>query len=758
MEQRSAEQNPAENQLANSSSLYLRLHASNPVNWMPWGTQPFILAKQQNKPILLSSGYAACHWCHVMARESFSDPQIAQILNQYFISIKLDREQHPDVDALYIEALARLGQSGGWPLNLFLTPSGQPFLGGTYWPPKPAFERPAFRQVIVAVANAWLDPEAQAKLLEQGKRLHHALHSAHHANLPNIQNTEITETTETTDSEDSVDSVEKQLHRATQQLFTIEDKENGGIGTAPKFPNVPFLNLWLWSAADKNLHIPDNTPDNLKSNAARSLSRALEEMARGGIYDHFGGGFARYATDPIWHVPHFEKMLYDNALLLRLYALSTPLFDADMQRRSRQVIADSIQFFRRDLQIRTLELPGAALAASLDAESNHQEGAHYVWQYETVINALNALESNELQSSKHTKAQLQKFCQLYSITPQGNWAGAEHELGQSGYSIPHRLENRSAKSETFEFSKETQDARRALLLQRTNPHHPPRPRRDPRVIAEWNGMAVVALAEIAQREDNRGNRDVLQFAEQVFNFAASVLTLEGEGVTLAHSWSGPEIASGEEEPSIENGQTEGEGLLEDYAWMVEAALALFAATGKPELLQRAAQWMETAKQRFSDAQGRWWRNPEGPLLMRLTAHQDGPAPSPLAAAVSAMARLALLTGEPQWGEVAHQALKSAPPRNNDLEAASLLCAELTLKHGALAILATPKEQTEQTKAEAKQLRDSLFATCHPALTLMENFDPQTLAPTHPAAAALPVDGRPALYLCHNGICSPPRFA
>ncbi|MDA8001005.1 MAG: thioredoxin domain-containing protein [Alphaproteobacteria bacterium] len=728
----------ARNRLAGSSSLYLRLHADNPVHWMPWGDEPFALARELDRPVLLSSGYAACHWCHVMARESFSDPQMAQLLNQYFVSVKLDREQHPEVDALYIEALARLGQPGGWPLNLFLTPDGRPFLGGTYWPPRPSFGRPAFRQVVAAVANAWLDPKARAKLLAQGQRLHDALAAAHSGEATSSPSSPVSS------SPSPSPSARERLDGAARRLLALEDKEHGGVGGAPKFPNAPFLNLWLWSAS-----LGDGE-------SARALGAALEGMARGGIYDHFGGGFARYATDPRWHIPHFEKMLYDNALLLRLYADAAPLLSDAARRRAGRVVAGTVRFLMRDFCVRARGLPGAGLAASLDAESDHREGAHYAWRHDDVLAALGAAHE------RVSETDARRFCRLYDITPAGNWAGAEHELGAGGYSVPHRLEARE--DDDFEFGEVAEFARGVLLARRCSSRHPPRPRRDPRVAAEWNGMAVVALAEIGQR---LGDAEILRFARETFEFARHALA-KGEGddgvAFLAHSWSGEEVVGGDDgdgdgdgEPRIHDGRAEGDGLLEDYAWMAEAALALFAAGGDAEDLRLAERWLEAARFLFRDAGGRWRRNVESPLLMGLSSHQDGPAPAPLAALVSAMARLGLLTGEARWSEAAADALVSAEgsARSDPLERAGLLAARLVLERGSLAVLAVPDDGGEAAEMEARILRDAVFGVCCPGLVLLEGFERGVLSETHPAAAAVAIDGRPALYVCRGGVCSPP---
>ncbi len=335
------------NLLAGEVSPYLLQHAANPVHWRPWGARALAEAAQRDCPVLLSVGYAACHWCHVMAHESFEDPDIAAMMNAFFVNVKVDREERPDVDALYMAALHAMGEQGGWPMTMFLAPDGAPFHGGTYWPPEPRWGRPSFRQILVAVHDAWRD--RRAALSERGGAL-----VAHLAALAAPQT--------------NADLTPDDLTQASDTLLRLVDPVAGGLRGAPKFPNAPIFRFF-WSESFRR-----------RDPALRAAVRGLvDALCAGGICDHLGGGFARYATDAVWHVPHFEKMLYDNAQILELLAschaeTPSPVYAA----RARETFA----WLMREMKT------GEAFAASLDADSDGEEGRFYVWSAAEIASLL----------------------------------------------------------------------------------------------------------------------------------------------------------------------------------------------------------------------------------------------------------------------------------------------------------------------------------------------------------------------------------
>ena len=354
------------NRLAGSTSPYLRQHADNPVDWWPWIPEAFGEAKRRNVPIHLSIGYAACHWCHVMARESFSDAAIAALLNDNFVSIKVDREERPEVDQIYMRALHALGEQGGWPLTMFLTPDAEPFWGGTYFPPEPRWGRPGFPQILQAVSAAWQAQDAAVTQNAAALREHLNRRPA---------------TTATPPERDMLD-------RASSTVLGIWDMERGSFKGAPKFPNASVLDA-LWRAYMR-------TGDETYRSAVLTT---LTFLCQGGIYDHLGGGFARYSVDAAWKVPHFEKMLYDNGQLLSLLAFAyrdtgNPLFRARMH--------ETIGWLVREMQ-----LPGGAFASSLDADTDHEEGLTYVWSWSELARLLGD--------------NLADFASIYDASPGGNW-------------------------------------------------------------------------------------------------------------------------------------------------------------------------------------------------------------------------------------------------------------------------------------------------------------------------------------------------
>ncbi|HEX4194746.1 MAG TPA: thioredoxin domain-containing protein, partial [Stellaceae bacterium] len=437
------------NALGTETSPYLQQHRDNPVHWQAWGPETLAAAKAQDRPILLSVGYAACHWCHVMASESFENPAIAAVMNQHFVNIKVDREERPDIDAIYMHALHMMGEQGGWPLTMFLTSDGEPFWGGTYFPPTPRYGRPGFPQVLEAIAEAYRKDKAtitkNVAALRQGLTQLAAPQNGQAIDLPMI------------------DQVAAQL---TQEI----DGVHGGIGHEPKFPQSPVLEL-LWRAGSRG-----------KTASRDAVLLTLDHIAQGGIYDHLGGGFARYSVDARWLVPHFEKMLYDNALLVERYCAA---YQATQNPLYAERVAETIGWL-----VREMRLAEGGFASSLDADSEHVEGKFYVWSEAEIDQVLGPRAA--------------RFKEVYDVSASGNWE--EHN-------ILNRLDHLGRADDATE---RELAADRARLLTARSPRV--RPGIDDKVLADWNGLMIAALTEAALVFDRD---DWLDLARGAFDFVVT---------------------------------------------------------------------------------------------------------------------------------------------------------------------------------------------------------------------------------------------
>jgi uncharacterized protein YyaL (SSP411 family) len=655
----------AENQLGRETSPYLLQHKDNPVHWWAWSKAALAEAEAQNKPILLSIGYAACHWCHVMAHESFENPDIAALMNRLYVSIKVDREERPDLDAIYQQALMLLGEQGGWPLTMFLTPRGEPFWGGTYFPPAARWGRPGFPEVLQGIARIHeLEPTkvtGNVAALAQG--------------LAKLSQPQPAGSVTSTD-----------LDPLVERFVRAIDHRYGGIGQAPKFPHCSILAL-IWRRAQRQGH----------RQWRDAVLLSLDAMCQGGIYDHLGGGFARYSTDERWLVPHFEKMLYDNAQLIELLTeawLGTgePLY----RRRIEETIA---------WLLREMDAPEGGFAATFDADSEHEEGKFYVWS-EAEVDQLLGAESV-------------LFKTHYDVTPEGNWEGKTILNRLAAPMLPDP-ETEARLTEC-----------RKILFQTRTARVPPD--RDDKVLADWNGLAIAALTQAAMVFDRA---DWLDAAETAFDFVASRMTT-GDS-RLHHSWRGGRVHP---------------GTLDDYANMARAALFLYQATDKYTYLSVALSWTAVLARHFAGADGAYYFTADDTetLITRTRTAADTAVPAGNGTMIEVLARLFFLTGEAAYRDHAEQliaAFSGELDRNFFPLSTYLLGVDYLAEATQLAIVGDPA--TPRTASLLKIARKAGMASI-----CLQRVAPGTaLPPGHPAHGKIG-SGDAAAYLCRNQTCSLP---
>jgi hypothetical protein len=565
------------NRLAGETSPYLLQHAGNPVDWYPWGEEALERARQQDKPILLSIGYAACHWCHVMERESFEDPDTAALMNEHFVSIKVDREERPDLDAIYMDAVQAMTGHGGWPLTAFLLPDGRPFYAGTYFPDEDRHGLPAFRRVLEGIADTWRTRRAEVD--EQGARIVAA----------------IARPGQLAESRDPLS--EEVALQATRGLFAAFDRRWGGIGGAPKFPQPMTLEFLL------RRHLRGD-PD-----ALDIVTATLDRMAAGGMYDQVGGGFHRYSTDERWHVPHFEKMLYDNALLARLYTRAWLVTRDD---RYRRVAAETCDYLLREMRH-----PDGGFFSSQDADSEGVEGRFFVWSWDDLVSATS-----------------EAVATAFGATPSGNWEGTNVLWIPAPLpAVADELEVDAA--ELAEAVERARGDLREIRERRV------RPATDDKVLAAWNGLAISALAEAGRAMAEP------RYVEAAVGAAEFVLDrLRDDDGRLLRSW--------------RDGRGGRPGFADDHALMAEACLTLYETTFE-------LRWFTQARA-LADALVRLFRDPERggffqtgsdaeSLVVRPKDLYDNAVPSGNSAAADVLLRLAHLTGEPDDERVGVSALR-----------------------------------------------------------------------------------------------------
>ena len=642
------------NRLAKETSPYLLQHRENPVDWYPWGTEALERAQEEDRPILLSVGYSACHWCHVMERESFEDDETAAYMNEHFVNVKVDREERPDVDAIYMEAVQAISGHGGWPMTVFLDPDGVPFYGGTYFPPDESRGMPSFRMVMEAVLAAFEDrrEEIRERAPDTRARLGAIGVAEPDSDLPG----------------------KAELEEAVARLLSAADPHNGGFGTAPKFPPASALELLL-ARGERDV-----------------VERTLDAMLAGGIYDQLAGGFARYSVDAAWLVPHFEKMLYDNALLARAYLHGWQAFGHERYRRACEETLDWM--------LREMRGPEGGFYSALDADSEGEEGRFYVWTPAQVQEVLGE--------------RAEPVIEFYGITEAGNFEGANvlHLAGGATDPAPEGLE----------------EGRRALFEARAERV---RPGLDDKRLTSWNALAIAALAEAGAV---LGREDYLSAAGNCAEFLLT--SVRDEGGHLLRTF--------------KDGEARLNAYLEDHAFLVEALLTLYESSFEQRWFVEARELAEAMIERFGDPErGGFYSTSTDheELIARRKEVGDHPIPSGNSSAALGLLRLAALTGEGAYEEQARGVLRlfSRPAIQHPEAFAHLL--------RALDFLVSPTHEVALVGGDVGELSTVVRSELRPHLVLAAGPEGSDVPPLLEGRTA--VEGHPAAYVCENFTCRLP---
>jgi uncharacterized protein YyaL (SSP411 family) len=656
------------NLLGRETSPYLLQHKDNPVHWMAWGPEAFARAKREGKAVLLSVGYAACHWCHVMAHESFEDAETAGLMNRHFVNVKVDREERPDVDAIYQNALALLGEHGGWPLTMFLTAAGEPFWGGTYFPPEDRYGRPGFRRVLERISDIYRT---------EGDKVR--------SNVDALKNA-LAQLGENRAGEKRI--APAVIERVAQHYLGHVDREHGGLAGAPKFPQCAVFDL-LWRQAKRS-------NDAEMKNAVLLM---LDRMSDGGIYDHLGGGFARYSTDAIWLVPHFEKMLYDNAQLVDLL---TSAWQETRKPLYAERVSETIEWLLREMRVDAATADGnaGAYAGTLDADSEGEEGKYYVWTADEIDRLLGADAGT--------------FKLAYDVTPGGNW---------EGHTILNR--RRTVKRLDAAGEEKLRAAREVLFHEREKRI---RPGRDDKVLADWNGLMIAALARAAMVFQKPA---WLAAARAAFAFVCERMTEDGR---LKHSWCAGRLAH----PAT----------LDDHACMARAALLLYQTTGEAAYLAQAEAWAETIEARYRDtARGGYFLSADDvkDVILRHKTVHDHATPSGNGLLVHVFAMLFHLTGKTQYRERGEALIAafSGELERNALAMPVLMTGQFMLEDAVQVVV---------TGGDAEALQRAVWQAAQPNLVVQRIADTGALPEGHPAKGKS-ADG--AAYVCRGPVCSLP---
>lgn len=664
------------NQLANENSPYLLQHKDNPVDWFPWGEEALNKAKAENKPIFLSIGYAACHWCHVMEHESFEDLRTAEIMNQNFVNIKVDREERPDLDGIYMKAVVAMTGQGGWPMSVFLTPDGKPFFGGTYFPPVRRYNMPSFGEILLKVAQTWKeDQENVSKSSEQ--LTHHILEQTKSLSNPSTLN-------------------QKSLDEAVNNLSKGYDWKNGGWGKAPKFPQamvIQFLLKRAKSGDEKALEISEH---------------ALRSMARGGLYDVVGGGFSRYSVDDEWLVPHFEKMLYDNAQLVRAY-LHAYMINKDPF--FKQIVEETLDFVSREMTN-----PEGGFYSSLDADSEGVEGKYYLWHKKEIEEILEFPEDIAL------------FTTAYDLQDQGNFEGKiilQRNVSEETLVKQFMSSNKEIRDRLHQMHQKLYRAREKRV----------RPATDDKVLTSWNSLMLIAFAEAGRY---LGREDYVEIAQKNAEF---LLTQMHTGDRLLRSYRA--------------GKSSYNAYLEDYASLILGLLALYQTDFNNRWYRTAEKLTKDMIKYYSDEGGGFFdtRKDHEILIARPKEQQDNATPSGNSLASQALLIMAAFSDNGNWYDLGRRAIEnindyltSYPTGfGNWLCAADFALAEVT----QIAVIG------DLLSDRSKELTQSIWEEFRPNIILASSNIPlEDQSPALLKDRPL-LDGHPTAYVCKKFICKQP---
>ena len=695
------------NKLSTSTSPYLLQHAQNPVDWHPWGEEALLKARAENKPIFLSIGYAACHWCHVMAHESFEDSEVAAFMNEHYVNIKVDREERPDLDAIYMQATVAMTGSGGWPMSVFLTPDLKPFYAGTYFPPVPRYNMPSFKDLLAGIARTWREQPDEAARVggEVSTHLQQAL-------------------SVTVQSDASY--TQAHLDAAVKSLLDSYDWGYGGWGSAPKFPQPMTIEFLL-----RRSHIPVGEGQGVRDTAIH----ALKAMARGGMYDVVGGGFSRYSVDNFWRVPHFEKMLYDNAQLTRAYLhawqiTGDPFF--------RQIVIETLDFIAREMTH-----PDGGFYSSLDADSEGEEGRFYVWTLD------------EIQSTLKMDSDL--FEAAYGITARGNWEGRtvlQRALDDASLAARFKIQPEAVLVKLADCHSKLLTARARRI----------RPGTDDKVLTSWNGLMLATLAEASRViESDQWERSNPQLREEI---ASSLKSTHRNDIYYKLATRNAEFLlnflrpnpSGKLKHSWRDGKTTEEVFLEDYAALILGLLELYQTDFNNKWFISAKELADEMIELFHDPNGGFFdTSKDGEvLLLRPKDVQDNATPSGNALACEALLKLAAFTDEGKYRDLAEKALSLVVEMSMRYPTAFgrwLSAADFAL--GKVKQVAVVYEEDASGRDNASELTHNVQSAFRPNLIIAASpYPPSKDAPALLLERPLK-NGEATVYVCEGFVCRNP---
>ena len=679
------------NRLASESSPYLLQHQNNPVDWYPWGPEALLKSRAEDKPIFLSIGYSACHWCHVMEHESFENDQIADYLNQHFVSVKVDREERPDLDQIYMQAVVAMNGHGGWPLSAFLTPDQDFFFGGTYWPPTTTAQMPGFDRVLASVLDAYHNKREQVV----------------------VQSKQITAMIAGSAADEQTEQFDAQIFQAAAQtLHNRFDSTFGGFGSAPKFPHPMDLSLLLSIYQRQTTATETQWESSNPEDFLQIVEVTLRKMAYGGIYDHLAGGFARYSVDARWLVPHFEKMLYDNAQLVQTFLRTYQVTGQKFFARIAQKTLDYVLNYLTDSQ--------GGFYSTEDADSEGQEGKFYVWTVQEVLEVLGQDIGN-------------RFCELYDVTPGGNFEGdsiLNLPISYLEFAEKHQLDKN-------EFMQEMRAARATLLEHRDKRI---RPGLDDKVITSWNALAIMAFADAAVLLDDDRYRSA---AENCGHFLWQ--HLRDDQQRLLHTW--------------RHGTAKLSAYLDDYAYLINAYVSLYRVAFDEQWLRHAEVLTSEMIDLFHDSQSGaffYTAKDHEKLIARTREFQDSAVPSGNSMAVLALVRLGQLVGKQDWVELGAAAGQAATPL---LKRAAVAASQTLI---AMHRYLYPRKQFVLVASKDDPQIQRVVGQLQQHVRLDETLivvGPQQLLDDSPLRRSLEgktaIDGQPTLYVCENFHCDVP---